>query len=386
MAVTRPISLGSKLPHVGTTIFTVMSKLANEHHALNLSQGFPNFPASGELISLVDQYMRKGFNQYAPMTGVQPLREVISSKTEDLYQTSYHPETEITITSGATEALYAAITAVVRSGDEVIVFEPAYDSYVPAIELNGGIPVFVTLTPPGFAIPWEEVKNKVNEKTRLIIVNTPHNPATSIFSASDLEQLAAVVKDTNVLLLGDEVYEHIIFDGKKHHSLCTHPVLKERSFVVGSFGKTFHVTGWKVGFCLAPAELTTEFRKVHQYLTFCTSTPVQLALADYLKTPDHYLSVPMFYEAKRNKFLDMVRNSKFTFVPSQGSFFQNLGYSNLSDENDYDLAVRLTKEIGVASIPVSVFYHQKNDYNLLRFCFAKDDETLERAGEKLSRL
>jgi len=376
----------SKLPHIGTTIFTVMSKLAAEHQALNLSQGFPNFPASEELISLVDQFMQKGFNQYAPMTGVQQLREVLAEKIENLYQVIYHPEMEITITSGATEALYAAITAVVNPGDEVIVFEPAYDSYVPAIELNGGIPVFINLKSPDYTINWPDVKAKITDKTRLIIVNTPHNPATTVLSATDLQELADLVKGTNILLLDDEVYEHIIFDGLKHHSLSTHPALKERSFVCGSFGKTFHVTGWKVGYCVAPAELSSEFRKIHQYLTFCTNTPVQFALADFLKNPNNYLSVPAFYEAKRNKFLESVKNSRFTFVPSKGSYFQNLCYSAISDQNDYDLAIRLTKEIGVASIPVSVFYHQKNDYKTLRFCFAKDDETLEKAGEKLASL
>jgi methionine transaminase len=379
-------SVTSKLPQVGTTIFTVMSKLAADHHALNLSQGFPNFEASPQLVSLVDSYMKKGFNQYAPMTGVQSLREVIAQKTESLYGAVYHPETEITITSGATEALFAAISAVINQGDEVIIFEPAYDSYAPAIELNGGIPVFITLKPPYYTIDWEEVKHTITERTRLIIINTPHNPATTIFSANDLEQLANIVKGSNILLLGDEVYEHIIFDHQKHHSLCSLPVLQERSFVCGSFGKTFHVTGWKVGFCLAPKELSAEFRKIHQYLTFCTITPVQLALAEFLQKPENYLTVPDFYERKRDTFIESVRGSRFTFVPSQGSFFQNLSYANISAENDVELAVRLTREIGVASIPVSVFYHQKDDYKTLRFCFAKDEETLQMAGEKLSKL
>ena len=376
----------SKLPHIGITIFTVMSKLANDCHAINLSQGFPNFPASDELISLVANYMKKGYNQYAPMTGVQPLREAIAEMVYYVYGTSYHPESEITITSGATEALYAAIAAVVRPGDEVIVFEPAYDSYVPAIELNGGVPVYITLEPPHFRIDWNEVERKVSSKTRLIIMNTPHNPATSVLNVHDLNELARIVKHHNIFLLSDEVYEHIVFDGKKHHSFCTHPELRERSFICSSFGKTFHVTGWKVGYCVAPKELSTEFRKVHQYLTFCTNTPVQLAFADYLKNRDNYLSVSSFYQQKRDKFLNSIKNSKFTFVPSRGSYFQNLCYSAISDENDYDLAIRLTKEIGVASIPVSVFYHQQNDYKTLRFCFAKEEETLEKAGEKLSRL
>lgn len=378
--------ISSKLPHVGTTIFTVMSKLANEHNAINLSQGFPNFSASEELVSIVTHYMRKGDNQYAPMTGVQSLREAIAQKVQDLYGVIYHPEKEITVTSGATEALYAAITAVVSPGDEVIVFEPAYDSYVPAIELNGGVPVYISLTPPHFAVDWNAVKQAITPKTKLIIINTPHNPAGSVLSVEDLRQLAAIVRDTNIFLLGDEVYEHIVFDGFSHQSLCLLPELQSRSFICGSFGKTFHVTGWKVGYCQAPADLTNEFRKIHQYLTFCTNTPVQLALADFLKNKDNYLSVSSFYERKRNTFLNAIRDTRFTFEPSKGSYFQNLCYANISDEKDTDIAIRLTREIGVASIPVSVFYHNKQDYKILRFCFAKDDETLERAGKKLRQL
>lgn len=381
-----PPKLFSRLPKVGTTIFTVMSKLAADYNALNLSQGFPNFRASEELIELVNRFMKEGYNQYAPMTGVQALREAIAQKVSGIYHTAYDPDLEITITSGATEALFASIAAVVHPGDEVIVFEPAYDSYVPAIELNGGIPVYVSLQPPFFTIDWQEVKAKVNNRTRLIIINTPQNPAGSILRKADLQALAEIVENTDIFLVGDEVYEHIVFDREQHHSLMTLPVLKERSFICGSFGKTFHVTGWKVGYVLAPKDLTTEFRKIHQYLTFCTITPVQMALAEYLKNPDHYLSIPTFYEKKRDKFLDSIRHSGFTFTPSQGSYFQNLSYSALTSENDYDFAVRLTKETGVASIPVSLFYHQKNDYKLLRFCFAKDDETLERAGERLSKL
>jgi len=381
----KPI-LKSKLPHIGTTIFTVMSKLANEYNALNLSQGFPNFETSPELIGLVTKYMQKGFNQYAPMAGSPELREAIVKKVKNLYNVDYNSESEITITSGATEALYAAIAAVVRPGNEVIVFEPAYDSYVPAIELNGGIPVYITLQTPFFKIDWQEVKSKISARTKLIIINTPHNPATTVYSANDLGQLADCVKDTDIFLIGDEVYEHIIFDGNRHHSLFTNSLLKERSFVIGSFGKTFHVTGWKVGYCLAPKELTVEFQKIHQYLNFCTITPVQLAFAEYLNKPEYYTNVPEFYQMKRNIFLESIKSSRFTFVPSQGSYFQNLSFANITDENDFDLAVRLTKEIGVASIPLSVFYHKKNDYKTLRFCFAKDDETLKRAGERLSKL
>jgi methionine transaminase len=376
----------SKFPHTGTTIFTVMSKLAAEHGALNLSQGFPNFKAAPILIELVNKYMKQGYNQYAPMTGSPELREAVAEKIKNLYKITYNPDTEITITSGATEALFAAISAIIRTGDEVIVFEPAYDSYVPAIELNGGKPVYISLEPPYFKIDWQAVKKKITPNTKLIIINTPHNPATTVLSLDDLSQLADIVNNSNILLLGDEVYEHIVFDGNQHHSLFTHPVLKERSFIVGSFGKTFHVTGWKVGYCLAPRVLSHEFRKVHQYLTFSTITPVQLAFAEYLSNPENYLHVSALYERKRNIFLKSIKNSRFTFVPSQGSYFQNLSYSSFSDENDFELAKRLTIEIGVASIPISVFYHKKNDYKTLRFCFAKDDETLEKAGSLLSTL
>lgn len=378
--------LVSKLPNVGTTIFTVMSKLATETGAINLSQGFPGFDCSPELVALVDQYLRKGFNQYAPMTGVPALREALAQKTADLYNVSYDPDMEITVTSGATEAIFAAVTAVIRPGDEVIVFEPAYDSYVPAIELNGGIPVYVTLTPPDYTIDWDVVREKITDKIRLILVNTPHNPTGHVWTSDDLNQLANVVRDKDIWIVSDEVYEHILFDDRVHNSLMTHPDLRERTFIIGSFGKTFHITGWKIGYCLAPTELTTEFRKIHQYLTFSTVTPIQYALADYLKEPAHYLSLPTFYERKRDLFLAGLRGSRFTSTPAEGSFFQTVSYAAITDEPDYDLAIRLTKEIGVASIPVSVFYHQKNDYNILRFCFAKDDAILQEAAERLSRL
>jgi methionine transaminase len=381
----KPV-LTTKLPSVGTTIFTVMSSLANECKAINLSQGFPNFSASEELISLVDKYMKMGYNQYAPMTGVKELREIISEKISKLYNVNYHPDSEITVTSGGTEALFSAISAVVKAGDEVIVFEPAYDSYVPAIELNGGVPVYISLKYPDYKINWDEVKNKITKKTRLIIINTPHNPTGAIFDETDLKKLSEIVRGTNIFLVSDEVYEHIVFDGNKHHSFMTEPELQQRSFIISSFGKTFHVTGWKTGYCVAPKELSVEFRKIHQFLTFSTFTPLQYALAEFLKNPANYMGVPSFYEKKRNTFLEAVKDSKFAFVPSRGSYFQNLSYSNISKENDYDLAIRLTKEIGVASIPLSVFYHDKKDEKILRFCFAKDDETLFRAGEKLSKI
>lgn len=388
-----------------------MSKLATETGAINLSQGFPGFDCSPELVSLVEKYLRAGFNQYAPMTGVPALREALAQKTFAEYNVAYDPESEVTVTSGATEAIFAAVTAVVRPGDEVIVLEPAYDSYVPAIELNGGIPIYVTLTPSGvdspsvdspsvassgrsvgavdssdYAIDWQQVSEKITEKTRLILVNTPHNPTGYVWTADDLNQLADLIRDRNIWIVSDEVYEHILFDGRKHHSLMTHPELQERTFIIGSFGKTFHITGWKIGYCLAPKELSVEFRKVHQYLTFSTVTPIQYALADYLQEPAHYRQLPDFYQRKRDLFLAGLQGSRFTLKPAEGSFFQTVSYAAITDEPDYDLAIRLTKEIGVASIPVSVFYNQKNDYKLLRFCFAKDDAVLQQAAERLRQL
>lgn len=387
----QPRPLSSKLPCVGTTIFTVMSKLAADVGALNLSQGFPNFPADPALTELVTKAMRTGYNQYAPMTGVPALREALAQKTVDCYGITYDAEHEITVTSGATEAIYAAVSAVLHPGEEAIVLEPAYDSYVPAIELNGGVPVYVSLSPPNFAVDWSAVRNKINDRTRLILVNTPHNPTGHVWQRNDLDELAALVRDRDIFVVSDEVYEHIVFDRsdgstRAHHSLMTHPDLRERTFIIGSFGKTFHVTGWKIGYCLAPKALTTEFRKIHQYLTFSTVTPMQYALAEYLQEPERYRSIPQFYEQKRDLFLHAIAGSRFRFTPSEGTFFQNVSYADITDEPDYDLAVRLTKAIGVASIPISVFYHDQTDHHILRFCFAKDDETLLRAGERLSRL
>lgn len=380
----QPIqTLSSKLPRVGTTIFTVMSKLAADVGALNLSQGFPSFPADPALLELVTKAMRANHNQYAPMAGVPVLREAISQKTSNLHEIDYDPDTEITITSGATEALYAAITAVVQPGDEVIVFEPAYDSYVPAIELAGGVPVYITLTPPTYAIDWAQVASKITDRTRLMLVNTPHNPTGRVWTSHDLDQLANLVRERDLFVVADEVYEHITFDQRPHRSLMQHPVLQERLFVIGSFGKTFHITGWKIGYCLAPKELMVEFRKIHQFLTFSVSTPMQYALAEYLQQPDRYLDLPAFYQQKRDLFLQAIAGSRFSYVPTEGTFFQNVSYAPITDEPDYELAIRLTKEIGVASIPVSVFYDQKNDHHILRFCFAKEDDTLLRAGERL---
>lgn len=375
----------SKLPHVGTTIFTIMSKLGMDYGAINLSQGFPSFDGSPELLSLIHNYTKKGFNQYAPMSGVPLLREKIAEKTYSCYGVGYDPEEEVTVTTGATEAIYSAITTVVRPGDEVIVFEPAYDSYVPAIELAGGIPIYISLQPP-FTFPWDRVKEKLTPKTKLIIVNTPHNPSGKLFTREDLTTLAKLVEGTGIFLISDEVYEHIVFNDQKHQSLMTHPTLKARTFVCCSFGKTFHITGWKVGYCLAPKELTAEFRKVHQFVTFSVVTPIQYALADFLSKPEAYLALSDFYQRKRDIFLEAIQGSKFTYEPAEGSFFQILSYKAISDENDYDLAIRLTKEIGVASIPVSLFYHKRNDHKLLRFCFAKTDDELQEAGKRLSKL
>jgi len=379
-------TIHSKLPHVGTTIFAIMSKLANDHKAINLSQGFPDFNCPDKLIGLVNHYMKKGYNQYAPMQGVIVLRERISEKIEQLYGVSYHPETEITITSGATEAIYDVITAVVKQNDEVIVFEPAYDCYVPSIELNGGKPVFVQLHAPDYHIKWDEVEKAISDKTVLMIINTPQNPTGAVLSAEDINRLSAIVTGTNILILSDEVYEHIIFDQLKHQSMMINPILKERSFVVFSFGKTYHSTGWKMGYCVAPEYLTKEFRKIHQFVTFTSNTPVQYALADFMEDKDHYFALPDFYQQKRDKFCNLLAGSGFELLPCKGTYFQLASYKNINSEQDTVFAETLTKQIGVASIPISVFYNDKTDNQVLRFCFAKEEETLERAADKLCKV
>ena len=378
--------LRSKLPDVGVTIFTIMSKLSNDHNAINLSQGFPDFDVHPDLLDLVNQYMRSGHNQYAPMQGVPALREMIAAKVMELYNASYDPASEITVTSGATEALFAAISAVVRNGDEVIVLEPAFDSYVPAIELNGGIPVYVKFKFPEYRIDWEEVNQVVTSKTRLIILNSPHNPTGAVLSGEDITALKRIVTDTDVLILSDEVYEHIIFDGLRHESISSHPELAARSFVISSFGKTYHTTGWKIGYCLAPADLSKEFQKVHQFLTFASNTPIQFAYAEFMQNKEVYLNLSEFYQKKRDKFLKLIEKSRFKPMPCHGTYFQMLDYSGISSESDIEFSKRLTIEHGVASIPPSVFYHQKDDHNVLRFCFAKKDNTLEKAAEKLCKI
>ncbi len=376
----------SKLPQVGTTIFTVMSQLAVQHKAINLAQGFPDFPCSPKLVSLVSHYMAKGANQYAPMAGVIPLREKIAAKTQELYNYYYNPDKEITVTCGATEACYVAITSVIKPGDEVIIFEPSFDCYEPAINLSGGKAVFVELSYPDYHINWQKVKEKISEKTRLIIINSPHNPTGSILRKADMLALTELVKGTNILVLSDEVYEHIIFDGEPHESVILYPELRERSFVISSFGKTFHTTGWRMGYCLAPEHISAEFRKVHQYVTFSASTPMQFAITDYLDEKEHYLNLPAFYQQKRNLFLELMKGSRFKGAASKGTFFQLLSYKGLTEENDMDFAARLAKETGVATIPISVFFKNRTDDKMIRFCFAKENETLERAAEKLCKI
>ncbi|MFM8432775.1 MAG: methionine aminotransferase [Bacteroidota bacterium] len=380
-----PGTISSKLPRVGTTIFTVMSALAQDHGAINLSQGFPDFDGYPELIDLIHSYMKKGMNQYAPMPGILPLRNALAEKMNGLYGCSIDPETEITITSGGTQAIYTAITAMVREGDEVVVIEPAYDCYVPAIELAGGIPVFVQLRSSDQTIDWESVRRVLTAKTRMIIVNTPHNPTGSVMTAEDMKQLERLVAKTEITIISDEVYEHILFDGRTHESVLRYPKLAERTFAVYSFGKTYHATGWKTGYCIAPENLMREFRRVHQFLVFSANTPIQYALTDFLSNRS-YLELPGFFQKKRDKFLELIAGTAFKYQPAGGSYFQLLNYSAITDEKDTDFAVRLTREAGIASIPVSVFYRKAPNDTLLRFCFAKKDETLERAAERLHKV
>ncbi len=381
-----PDSVSSKLPKTGTSVFAVMSGMAKEHNAINLSQGFPDFPVSETLINLVHKYMQQGQNQYAPMPGLPALREAIAEKTQFLYSAQYNPETEITVTAGATQAIFTAITAFIREEDEVVVFEPAYDSYVPAIKLCGGTPIPVQLKLPDYHIDWEEVKKKVNQRTRMIIINSPHNPTGSILSADDLKQLDKLTRHTGILVLSDEVYEHIIFDGQQHESVCRYPELASRSMVMCSFGKTFHATGWKTGYCLAPENLMKEFRKIHQFVVFAVNTPVQYAIAEYIQKKEHYLNLGSFYQEKRDYFLKLISGSRFKVIPAGGTYFQVLDYSQISEEPEMDFAVKLIKEYGVASVPNSYFYNNPQDHQTLRFCFAKSNETLEKAAEILCRI
>ncbi|MFA5419078.1 MAG: methionine aminotransferase [Bacteroidales bacterium] len=379
-------NITSKLPQTGTSIFAVMTQLATQYKALNLSQGFPDFPVSEELIKLVNQYMKKGFNQYAPMPGIKPLRDALSKLFKQNYEAVYHPETEITITAGATQALYTIISALVHKGDEVIIFEPAYDSYAPAIILNGGLVKHSQLHFPDYRINWEEVTRMISSSTRMIIINSPHNPTGSILAKEDLERLERLTRGTDIVILSDEVYEHLIFDGLKHESVCLFPNLASRSLIVGSFGKTFHTTGWKTGFILAPEKLTREVRKVHQFMVFAVNTPIQYAMADFLKNPNNYLHLGDFYQQKRDFFLETIKGSKFKPLSCHGTYFQLLDYSAISDKKEMDFAEWLVKEHKLAAVPVSPFYREKVDNHALRFCFAKTEETLQKAGEILCRI
>lgn len=379
-------SIDSKLPRVKTTIFTIMSALAKDAGALNLSQGFPDFSCTPELTRWVNHFMEKGMNQYAPMAGLATLREAIARKTEKLYSAQYDPETEITVTAGATQAIFTAISALVREGDEVIVIEPAYDCYVPAIELQGASPKFIQLDTKDFSVKWNDVQKAINANTRMIILNTPHNPTGAIWSSADMQKLEKLVKGKDIIILSDEVYEHIVFDGYEHQSLARFPELAKRSIIVSSFGKTYHTTGWKVGYVLAPHLLMQEFRKVHQYNVFSVNTPVQHAYAEVLKTEELYMQLPEFYQQKRNFFRERIQASRFELKDVNGSYFQTVCYKNISDEKDVDFARRMTTEFGVAPIPLSVFYNNHADHKLLRLCFAKSEETLEKAAEKLCKI
>jgi len=377
----------SKLPNIGTTIFTVMSQMAAEHGAINLAQGFPDFNGPKLLLKAVGEHVAAGANQYAPMAGIPQLREQIAQKVERLYGRSVSSDSEVTVTSGATEAIYAAIAAVVQPDDEVIVLDPAFDCYDPAIVLNGAKPVHVQLSPPEFKMDWQRLRAAISDKTRLIILNSPHNPSGAVMGPEDIVQLEQLVKGTNILLIGDDVYEHIIFDGANHLSFVRSDELYQRSFVISSFGKTYHVTGWKIGYCVAPQQLTAEFRKVHQFLNFCTSSPLQYALCDVMREqPEHYLELPAFYQHKRDLFNELMQESRFSGVAAAGSYFQVMDYSRISDLDDMAFCEYLTKEVGVAAIPMSVFCENPPSMKLVRFCFAKNDDTLREACQKLAAL
>ncbi|TBW27862.1 methionine aminotransferase [Gramella sp. KN1008] len=384
MADIRTIS--SKLPDTTPSIFSVMSRMANEYKAINLSQGFPNFETDRKLKKLVTRAMKNGYNQYPPSHGVKELRDEITKKIANLYGKEYNAETEITLTAGATQALYCAITAFINPGDEVIVLKPAYDSYEPTIRLNGGKPVLIQLKGENYKVDWNEVKSAVTPKTRMIIINTPHNPTGTVLSEEDMKRLENILEGTDIILLSDEVYEHLIFDNLEHQSASKFPGLAQRAIVCASFGKTFHNTGWKTGYCVAPEYLMKEIWKIHEVTVFSVNHPMQKAYAGYIKNPEHYLELSSFYQKKRDLFLNLIDQSRFKFTPSSGTYFQLLNYSEITQENDVTFAERLVKEHGLASIPVSVFNIDQKDHKQLRFCFAKTDETLEQAAEILCKL
>jgi methionine aminotransferase len=382
-----PETVRSKLPSSPVSIFAVMTRLANEHGAINLSQGFPDFNCSPELVETVARYMREGHNQYAPMPGVLALREALSMKIERLYGRRYDPATEITVTTGATEGLFVALTAFVHPGDEVLLFQPAYDSYTPAVQLSGGTPAYVTLRYPHYRIDWDEVRRAISPRTRVIVMNTPHNPTGMIWSEADIAGLRAVLQETDAIVISDEVYEHIVFDGAVHHSLARYPDIAERAVVISSFGKTYHTTGWKVGYCAAPPALTTEIQRVHQWVTFAVNGAIQMAYADMVRHEPTAADVTAFYQGRRDRFLALVEGSRFRPLACRGTYFQMLDYSAITDEGDADFAIRLTREHGVAAIPVSPFLQAgESPGPVLRFCFAKRDDTLERAAERLCQV
>ncbi len=378
--------LRSKLPTTGVSIFATMSRLALEHDAINLSQGFPDFDCAPELVDAVARYMREGHNQYAPMPGVPALREALAFKIERLYGRRYDPGTEITVTSGATEALFATLTALVHPGDEVLLFQPAYDSYVPVIQLSGGTPTFVTLRPPNYGIDWDEVRRAITPRTRAIVVNSPHNPTGMILGADDIRELARVLEHTDAVVVSDEAYEHIVFDGARHESMSRHPALAERAVVIGSFAKTFHTTGWKIGWAAAPKALSAEVQSIHQWVTFAVNGAIQLAYAEFIRKDPECRSVGAFYQRKRDLFLSLITGSRFQPLPCRGTFFQMADYSAITSDRDADFAMRLLIEHGVASIPPSSFLYGVDAGPILRFCFAKRDETLERAADRLRKV
>ncbi|MBC7616830.1 MAG: methionine aminotransferase [Pedobacter sp.] len=380
------ILLNSKLPSVGTSIFTVMSKLAQEHNAINLSQGFPDYPVPEKLINCVTEALKSGHNQYAPMSGIPALRALVSEKINQYYQANYDSETEITITAGGTQAIFTALAATINAGDEVIIFEPAYDCYSPAVKLLGGLVKPFELHGPDYEIDWDMVKKLFSANTKMIILNSPHNPTGSVLSKKDIDALIKLTKNTDILILSDEVYEHIIFDDIKHQSVALYPELRERSYIVASFGKLLHTTGWKIGYCLAPAKLMLEFRKVHQFNVFSVNTPMQVGIANYLKSENIYDELSIFFQQKRDLFRSLLSQTNFKLLPCKGSYFQCVSYAHFSDEKDKDMAKRLTIEHGVASIPVSAFYTKNTDDKILRFCFAKSQDTLEKAVERLMKV
>ena len=380
-------TLRSKLPSGGVSIFAVMTRLANEVGAINLSQGFPDFETSPELIDTVTRHMRDGHNQYAPMPGVLALREALAQKIEALYGRRYDPVTEITVTTGATEGIFAALTAFVHPGDEVLLFQPAYDSYTPSVTLSGGRPVYVTLRYPDYRIDWDEVRRAISPRTRVIVMNSPHNPTGMIWTPDDVRELGRVLSGTDAIVIADEVYEHILFDGGRHESLARYPEIAERAVVISSFGKTYHTTGWKVGYCAAPPALTTEIQRIHQWITFAVNGAVQMAYADFVRRDPWCADVTAFYQGRRDKFLSLVRESRFRPLACRGTFFQMMDYSAITDEQDTDFALRVTREHGVAAIPISPFLNDSTTAGpVLRFCFAKRDSTLERAAERLVRV